>query len=116
MSECEVATVYKTSEPVARKDYDCCECSAPILKGEKHFHGSGIWSYGFASYRQHLLCMRACMLIRDEHNDRECIGFGELFEWVGENRRRLDEREYESVRHLRDVLAAIEWRKRKTKE
>lgn len=78
---------YDHSEPVARKEHECCECRMPIRKGEKHFVAVGKWEGQLDSYRQHTLCCQACMYIRDNITDGECIGFGELFEYYGEWKR-----------------------------
>lgn len=113
MSSCEIAKVYQCSEVVARKRHACCECSAPIIAGELHLKVFGIWSFGKQSFRQHLACMEACMLIRDELNDGECIGFGDLFEFIGEmgSDFRTD-RDKEPIKRLRHLVAAIRLRER----
>lgn len=113
MSECSIPDFYTHSEPVARKRYRCVECSAPILKGEQHFKCTGKWDGDLSTHRQHLLCMEACMLIRDEI-EHECIGFGELRDWVGEYH--FDLKAYKtkpSVKKLRSLLARIRLRERK---
>lgn len=81
--ECDIPEFYRITEPVARKDHECCECNARIKKGEKHFQVTGKWEGEISSFRQHFLCMEACMYIRD-HLDDECIPFGTLFEYLGE--------------------------------
>jgi hypothetical protein len=114
--ECELPKFYDYSEPIARKNHVCCECDAPILKGEKHFHGRGKWSYGVESYRQHLACMEACILIRDEFNDFECIGFGTLkeeFEELRGDRTYFQDRKPEPWKRLRSFMAQILIRERK---
>lgn len=112
MSDCEIPTVYNTSEPKARKVYACCECSAPINIGEKHFHGTGIWEGKFASYRQHLACCEACMVIR-QFNDNECIGFGGMKSYASEYRFGIEdavERGDANAKRLAELLEAIERR------
>lgn len=111
MSECVVPDFYSHSEPVARKQHVCCECHAPILPGEKHFSYRGKWDGYMMTGRQHLLCMKACMYIRDNMNDDECIGFGGLFEWLGEYRFDLRDTKKEHP-VFRSMLARIKWRKR----
>jgi len=74
---------YSWAEPVASKEHKCCECLAPILKGETYFRAVGKWEGVVSTHRQHLLCMEACMLVRDKLNDFECIPFGTLQEWYG---------------------------------
>lgn len=118
MSECEVAEFSRHSEPVARKEHRCCECRAPILVGERHFQIIGKWEGDLMEFRQHLACMEACMLVRDELNDRECICFGGLKDWFWEFRE--DSRAYsrepnksqEAWQKLRDLVARIKWRER----
>ena len=84
MPECIIPEFYKHWEPTARKVHRCVECGTAILKGEKHFQYVVKWEGDISGGRQHLLCMEACMLIRDEIED-ECILFGGLFEWYGEH-------------------------------
>ncbi len=110
--ECELPAFYNWSEPVARKEHKCCECSAPILKGEKHFVATGKWDSGLESFRQHLLCAEACMFIRDNLNQGECICFGGLDEWHDEMRRHCD-RTDPPWKEFRSKLAAIKRRERK---
>lgn len=110
---CELPKFWDYAEPVAKKQHKCCECSAPILKGEKHFHGWGKWDWGMESFRQHLLCEQACELIRDEFEDGDCIGFGTLFEWYDEARRDLQRHKQEpTVKRLRSLIAQIKRRER----
>lgn len=92
MIECTIPDVYRWSEPIARKQYKCCECRALILKGEKHFQCFGVWEGDASTYRQHLLCAEASMLIRDLFNGGECIGFGCLKESLGEMRWQMDKK------------------------
>jgi hypothetical protein len=115
--ECEVPTFFDYSEPIARKEHACCECDAPIKVGEKHFHGRGKWGDEKPeSYRQHMVCMEACMLIRDRHNGGECIGFGSLKEEFAELRAGWGkDRKHEPWRQLRALMAKILWRERKAK-
>jgi hypothetical protein len=105
---------YGYTEPVARKQHHCCECSAPILKGEKHFAYRGKWEDNLETGRQHLLCMEACMLVRD-HLEGECIRFGSLGEWFDEMRHEefFRTRRAEHWAKLRKMMAAIKRRERK---
>lgn len=113
MSKCAIPEFYSHSEPVARKQHLCCECRAPILPGERHFAWRGKWDGSMNSGRQHLLCMEACMLIRDKLNDHECIGFGELFEFFDEMQTSSAEgRKHEAIGQLRNMMARIKWRER----
>ena len=112
MSYCEIPEFYECSTPIARKQHKCCECSAPIMPGERYVYCVGKWSGDFGSYRQHWLCAEACEFIRDHLNDRECIGFGELQEFCydinfdGENDNRIVRLKemWESIKN-RELLA-----------
>lgn len=105
---------YYWTEPVARKPHRCCECRGPIHVGERHFAYRGKWDGGISTGRQHLLCMEACMLVRDEL-EGECIVFGGLFEWFhdmsGEDW--YQSRKADAWKRLRSMLARIKWRRRK---
>jgi hypothetical protein len=113
-SFCDLPDFFNWSEPVAAKQHPCCECWTPIPKGEKHFCGTGMWEGELATYRQHLACMEACMLIRDEFYGGECIGFGALKEEFSEmvSDRRYPERDRykEPWQRLRHLMAVIRWR------
>lgn len=109
--ECEIAQCYKTAERIARKQYPCCECGVPIRKGELHTVCSGLWHGKFNTHRQHQACCQACEFIRDEFNDHECIPFGYLMEWWGDNKWQLSKAS-EAERKLRSLMAAILWRRR----
>jgi len=113
--DCDLPEFYSHSEPVAAKEHRCCECAAPILKGEKHFFCTGKWFGEVQSYRQHLDCCEACMLIRDKFNGDECIGFGALKEEFEELRSDnwYPERYHEPWKKLRSLMAKILWRERK---
>lgn len=111
--ECEIASFYTHEEPVARKEHRCCECRSPINKGERHFRCTGKWGGKIQTFRQHLLCMEACMFVRDHLSD-ECIPFGELEEFIGEFRRDIRESPRGSDCHkLRQMMARIHRRERK---
>lgn len=113
---CEPLTMYRWSEPVAKNPHRCCECSAPIANGEKHFSWSGKLDADFDHGRQHLLCMEACEFIRDELNDGECIGFGSLMEEWSDMRwqyDRLRDREKPAWKRLRKMIADIKRRERR---
>lgn len=103
---------YEWTEPTARRVHMCCECLAPINQGEKHFKASGKWAEVVSTYRQHLLCMEACMYVRDKMNDGECICFGELKEWFDEDRLYYVKNENAEIMALRAMVARILWRER----
>lgn len=109
MTDCDFPVFFVHKEPVARKEHQCCECSAPILKGEKHFHLRGKWDWGIESYRQHLACMEACMTIRDDV-EGECIAFGSLMDWYNEFKRDLNREKHKKLRHLMAVILMRERR------
>lgn len=114
MFDCDVAPEFYTwSEPVARKEHECCECSAPILNGEKHFCGRGKWEGKIDTYRQHMLCCEACMWVRDKIED-ECIPFGALQVWYGEYAHEaLSGRRPDETRELIRMMVKIRRRERK---
>lgn len=108
---------YSWREPVARKRHQCIECTATIEIGEKHFHATGKWDGTVSSQRQHVLCMEACMLVRDEL-EGECICFGALKEWYYEIRRESQyfQGEKKSAwRKLLRLMAKIRVRERKAR-
>ncbi len=108
---------YAWSEPIARKPHGCCECGAPIEKGERYFRAVGKLDGDFFKATQHLLCAEACMVIRDSKLfwGGECIAFGSLMDHVFEFR--LDIRgdakagKGDAIK-LRSLLARIKRRER----
>lgn len=105
--------VYSWTEPVARKDHKCCECHALIRNGQKYFKAKGCWDGVWSTFRQHLLCMDACMYARDKLNTGECIGFGTLFEYYKDCKDWLTRtKKDEKVRIFRTMLAIILKRRR----
>lgn len=112
--ECELPAFYTHSDPVARKQHQCCECSAPIEVGEKHFAYRGKWNGDIQTGRQHHLCMEACMLVRDVFNDHECIGFGGLFDYYHEYRRDLAD--HPRFRELARMVVRIRVRERRNRK
>jgi hypothetical protein len=109
--ECDVPDFYNWSEPVARKEHRCCECSAPIRKGERHFIATGKWDDTLQTFRQHTLCMEACVFIRDKLNGSECICFGGLWEYYDESKWQCD-KGHPVWQELRKMLADIKRRER----
>ncbi len=110
--ECMIPEFYTHSEPIARKQHVCVECCAPILKGEKHFAYRGKWDGQLETGRQHVACMEACMYIRDHMNDGECIGFGSLFNELGEMWWFSEDETRESHPKLRALIEAIQLREK----
>lgn len=106
--ECELPQFYQATEVRAAYVHVCCECDAPIQGGEVHLLCKGKWDGKFNSYRQHLLCAEACMMVRDNFND-DCIGFGQLFEWGGSEAYgwMQDNKTDPKVKDLRKMIAKI---------
>ncbi len=118
MSECEMPQYYAWTEPIARKEHKCCECDAPILKGEKHLCVNVCWEYRPERYRQHILCAEACMLVRDSGmNDDECLYFGGLSEfWSDSRSERWQGRQLEARKNLWRMMLGIRRRENKSLE
>lgn len=117
MFSCDIEpTFYVTNEQKARKEHPCCECRAPIRKGEVYLECRGKWDGSISTHRQHLLCAEACMLIRDKF-EFECIPFGMLKEWVHEWKQEMpaQHRQRPEVIALRSLMAKIFWREYKGK-
>jgi hypothetical protein len=115
--ECTIPAFYDWSEPIARKQHDCCECDAPILAGERHFCCRGKWDGKISTFRQHLLCCEMCEFVRDTWFDgEECIAFGGLKEYWREQRtwydRKGSDRTSPTWIKLRHLIAQILWRER----
>lgn len=134
--ECDIPQFYATETRKARKSYSCCECGANIDVGEEYLICKGKWGGDFQYWRQHLLCAEACMSIRDEF-EGECIGFGCLWEWWGENHDNVNraatempriaadtgtqpqtfgvhplQQRHDKAIKLRSMIARIKWRER----
>jgi hypothetical protein len=112
--ECEIPQFYQATEQIARKEYDCCECSAKIKTGEMYLKAVGKWDGRFDQWRQHLLCARACEFVRDKDWNDGCVGFGMLFEWIHDEAYDLKDfrRNDPEARQFRDMIAKIKWRER----
>jgi hypothetical protein len=108
---CDVPEFYSEEFPVARKPHECCECLAPIAKGEKHLRWVMKWEGTIDSGRQHMLCRELCMFMNQEGDG--CCGFGEMKNQFREEdytaRWNHDEEPYRSGRRL---MAQILWRER----
>ena len=113
--DCEVPSLYKSSEPTAAKEHACCECLAKIVKGEKYVLVKAVYDGVFEQWRQHEICAQACEFVRDSDlNDGDCIYFGGLFEWCqdGNILGAYAARKDENVATLRILLAKIKRRER----
>jgi hypothetical protein len=105
MIGCEVyPAFYSWSEPLARKEHRCCECGGRIVVGERYFKGVGKWEGDINVHCQHLLCMEACMFIRDKIQG-DCISFGSLMDYYHEYR--LDFMPTENGRKLARMMVKI---------
>lgn len=83
MSYCDfdaMPEVFSSVYPVSRKTYVCCECGVKIHPGEKYGRHWGVWDKESSTYRQHADCESACVFIKNEFQDGNCICFGELVE------------------------------------
>lgn len=111
--DCEIPSLYRMTEPVARKQHGCVECSAPILPGEKYVHVVAVWGGDFCIEKQHLLCANACRLVRDTGiNDDECVYFGGLKEFWREADQFPADHERDARRKLWCFMLAIHRRER----
>ena len=108
MSECDIAEFITTKEVIAKKSHWCCECDSQIQKGEKYLVITGKWDEVMATFKQHLICASACEFIRD-NIDGDCIPFGELKLWYGDNKPLSKELE---ILPFRNMLAQIFKRER----
>lgn len=112
MSECELPQFYEAKEVIARKNHKCIECKSLINRNEKYLKCTGKWSLGIETYKQHLLCWKACEMVRDNFNGTECIGFGELFEWLNEYDSLKYKKTESDVKEFRTIIAKIIKRQR----
>lgn len=110
---CKLPEFFHESYPRAKKQYHCCECSAPILVGEKYGYYFGKWYGSVSTYRQHILCRDACVWIRDKFQSGECLSFGSLKEEYSEYTARWNIKTPD-VKVLRHMMAEIIWRERKS--
>jgi hypothetical protein len=121
LSYCEydAPTFCAESYPAAKREYCCCECNAPILKGERHGKYVGKWDGELSTFRQHILCRDACTWIRDKFQHGECLCFGELKEYwadyyLGYGHGKYREKRHDpNVKTLRHMIAEIKWRERR---
>lgn len=112
MSYCEWPDFFSSRYPRARKVYKCCECLGPILPKEQYGYHVGKWNGKVKSFRQHLLCEKACVYIRDKFNAGECIGFSDLWEWVRDEGSLGNHKKDPDVREFRKIVAGIKRRQR----
>jgi hypothetical protein len=110
MSYCEWPEFYSETYQRAQKKHSCVECAAPILPGERYLRYNGKWGGRVSGGCQHLLCRAACIWIRDEFQEGDCLGFGQLKEYYMEFSSWT--RTQKRVKVLRKMLARILWRER----
>ncbi len=117
MTQCMRPDFCECHERTARKQHRCCECSAPIMPGDKYISVAGKWEGDFSTYKHHWLCAEACEYIRDHFNDNDCIGFSTLKEWYGEWRMGWQGRcrDDADVVAFRSLMAKILWRERRAR-
>lgn len=108
---CEIAEVYSISEPVARKEYRCCECSAKINVGEKHLKVFMAYGSDHESHRQHADCARVCEAIRDNDLVEMCLAWGSLKEWWWEEGKHIDKKR-EPMKTIRGLYSKVLKRER----
>lgn len=105
---------YSAVDRTARKQHKCCECDAPIERGEKYVVCTGKWENGVETFRQHAACCEACMFMRDKLFDgEECVPFGGMWEEYDELYK-AERRAWQKDK--RDLFAAILKRERKWKQ
>lgn len=73
MSDLEMPEFYDETNPKARKDHRCCECSETIPKGEQYHKIVGKWDGHVSSYK---LCGR-CQEVREWAAKTDASGFYE---------------------------------------
>lgn len=71
---------YQEREPIARKEYKCCECGGIIPKGQKYERIKGKWEGDFETYKTCLICAE----IRNVLSDGNAVQFGMLWSDVRE--------------------------------
>lgn len=89
VSSCELPEFYSEDFPKAAKEHRCCECRAPIDRGEVHLYARMKFDGEFDTYRQHSLCRELCMAMNFE-TDWECCPFGGMKDSFDEGNFRED--------------------------
>jgi hypothetical protein len=108
VSDCEIPEFYICHEPVAKKAHDCVECSAKIVPGEKYLRVNLKYDGTVTAYKQHLQCAEACEYFRDHIGD-ECLYYGELKEWWGQDGHFMSKKEPHGP-EMRRLMARVIWR------
>lgn len=104
---CEMPEFYSESYQVAKKMHRCAECRTAINPGERYIACRGKWDGEFQVFKQHEVCLEACLAAREYMSD-ECVPFGGLMEWYREDP--------QSKKHwtprLRKAMAGVLWKRR----
>jgi hypothetical protein len=85
MSYCDYSLMALKDRPSkASKNYKCCECEKPIIKGMNYWLFQGISDEDgtMETYKQHRECREACFLISKKD---DCIPFGGLKEFLSDS-------------------------------
>lgn len=91
MSYCDLEepSLYALREPLARREHDCCECAAPIIRGERYLRVAAKWPGDKKPQvlKQHIACAEACEAVRDADLYGGCLAFGGLNDfWSSDGR------------------------------
>lgn len=86
MSDC-----YRETRRTARKAHTCCECEAPIDKGEQYVRWHGVTDDGAYGETLCLFCYHLAVLLMREHDDEHAFGglYESLKEWALDDERPL---------------------------
>jgi len=57
MSDYDQPSAWWVTEPVARKQHECCECDGGIHPGEGYRRAAGVWSGEFSHYKTCFACV-----------------------------------------------------------
>jgi hypothetical protein len=57
MDSFDMPTVAKATDPIARKEYVCCECRHVIKKGERYRRDEGVWEDSWVTYKTCRICL-----------------------------------------------------------
>ena len=64
-------TFYRSTRPVARKEYKCCECGGAIRRGERYERVNGVWDGGMSTFKTCLYCLHKLDIVSMIH---PCFG------------------------------------------
>jgi hypothetical protein len=81
MCYCESSpSFWNTSDPIARKEHQCCECGTTIRPGQKYERTSGLWDGDFCTFKICQNCKRIRESLMALPGKRDCYEFGGLYE------------------------------------